>query len=429
MSDQPTASTEDSHSYVLVTGANGGLGYSICCRLIDEFILTRPSSHSLRLIITTRDKSKSHDTIAKLKNHIFRTRKHHKDHRKTPLVAKIYLQSEQVDLCHLRSVQALVKKLLHSLPKLDTIILNAGIGGVVGIDWLLAAWSILTNFPYAMTYPTYKLSRVGDLTGPQLSHASLSTVKSQPDLGEVFCSNVFGHYLLVHGIAPLLSNSAIIPGRVIWIGSLEAYESTFSLSDMQGILSASAYESSKRLTDVLALSSSLSSTQPFVRRFLPPPSGHRPPKQYVTHPGICATNIVPLPWILVYLMTIAFYLARWVGSPWHTVTSYKGACAPVWIALASQEELDALENKDGMGKWGSAVNRQGEERAIRTEVQGWGIGGKAGDNIGLPKRRRPKDVHDLNQEGREQFELLGRECWQTMERLREEWEGLLGEDD
>ncbi|KAL9599014.1 MAG: hypothetical protein Q9219_004129 [cf. Caloplaca sp. 3 TL-2023] len=429
MDDQPPATAEDYHSYILVTGANGGLGYSICCRLIDEFILSRPSSHSLRLIITTRDKAKSHDTIAKLKDHIFRTRKHHKIHEKTPLVAKIYLQAEQVDLCRLRSIQALVSKLLRSLPKLDSIVLNAGHGGFAGIDWPLAIWSILTDFPRAITYPTYKLSRVGDKTGPQVSDASSPTGKPEPDLGAVFSSNVFGHYLLVHGVASLLSNSATTPGRVIWIGSLEAYGSMFSMSDIQGLSSPSSYESSKRLTDILALSSSLPATQPFVHRFLPPPPRHRPPKQYVAHPGICATNIVPLPWILVYMMTMMFYFARWVGSPWHTVTSYTGACAPAWIALASQEELDALEEQDGMGKWGSSVDRNGEVRAVRTEVQGWGVGGKVGDNTGLPNSRRPREVQELSQESREQFEILGRRCWQTMEQLREEWEALLAEDD
>lgn len=294
------------------------------------------------------------------------------------MVAKIYLQAEQVDLCRLRSVQGLVARLVRSFPKLDTIILNAGHGGFTGIDWPLAVWTVVTNFPHSVTYPTFKLSIVGDVTSPQIPEDSIPIGKQQRDLGAVFCSNVFGHYFLAHGIAPLLSNSASTPGRVIWIGSLEAYESMFSISDIQGLSSPSAYESSKRLTDILALSSSLPATQPFARRFLPPSPGHRLPKQYVTHPGICATNIVPLHWILVYIMTAAFYLARWVGSPWHTVTPYKGACAPAWVALAPQEELDALEEKGGAGKWGSAVNRKGEERVTRTEVQGWGSAEKLG---------------------------------------------------
>ncbi|KAL8750514.1 MAG: hypothetical protein Q9184_006399 [Pyrenodesmia sp. 2 TL-2023] len=408
---------------------NSGLGYSICCRLIDEFIRSRPSSHSLRLIITTRDKAKSHDTVAKLKDHIFRTRKHHKVHEKTPLVAKIYLQAEQVDLCNLRSVQRLSNKLLHSIPKIDTIVLNAGTGGITGIDWPLAIWKILTDFLSALTYPTFKLSDVGKRTRPQNSSTLAPGGEEEPALGTVFCSNVFGHYMFVHGVTPLLSNSVGTPGRIVWISSLEAYPSVFSTADIQGLSSPSAYESSKRLTDILALSSSLASTQPYVRRFLPPPRDHRPPKQYVTHPGICATDIVPLPWILTYVMMAAFYLARWLGSPWHTVSPYKGACAPVWVALASQEELDSLEQNEGAGKWGSEVNVQGEERAARTEVQGWGLGGKVGDNVGSPKRRRPKEVDDLTKEDRERFEELGRECWQSMERLRVEWEGLLGEDD
>ncbi|KAL8692245.1 MAG: hypothetical protein Q9218_002698 [Villophora microphyllina] len=426
MSEQHDGVGEDVHSYVLVTGANGGLGYAICCRLIDEFILTRSSSHSLRLIITTRGKTKSHDTIARLKDHIFRTRKQHKVHEKSPLVAKIYLQAEQADLCRLQSVQTLCRRLLRSLPKLDTIILNAGHGGFTGLDWPLAIWTILTNFPHSVTYPTFKTSEIGNTTARQ---ASLSEAQQEPPLGEIFCSNVFGHYVLVHGIVPLLSNSSTTPGRIVWLSSLEAYESTFSPSDIQGLQSPLAYESSKRLTDILALSSTLPTTRPFVHAFLPPPSGHRPPKHYVAQPGICATNILPLHWLLMYVVTATLYLARWVGSPWHTVSAYKGACAPVWLALASQEELDAIEEKDGAGKWGSGINSQGEERVIRTEVQGWGVGGKVGDNIGLPKNRRPREVTDLNERDRESFVVLGRECWQSMERLREEWGHLLDEED
>lgn len=345
------------------------------------------------------------------------------------MVAKIYLQAEQADLCRLQSVQALSRKLLHSLPKLDTIILNAGHGGFTGLDWPLATWTILTNFPHSVTYPTFKTSETATTTAPQVSRVVASDAKEEPPLGDVFCSNIFGHYMLVHAVVPLLSNSSTTPGRIVWISSLEAYESTFSSSDIQGLQSPSAYESSKRLTDILALSSTLPATRPSVQAFLPTPSGHRPPKQYVTHPGICATNILPLHWLLVYVMTAAFYLARWVGSPWHTVSAYTGACAPVWLALSSQEELDAAEEKDGAGKWGSGVNSQGEERVMRTEVQGWGVGGKVGDNISLPSNRRPREVVDLNEKDREGFEVLGRECWQSMERLREQWENLLTADD
>ncbi|KAI4215876.1 MAG: hypothetical protein LQ351_001864 [Letrouitia transgressa] len=429
MTDSESLSSEDAHSYTLVTGANSGLGYAICCRLIDEFVHTRPNSHSLRLIITTRDKAKSHDTITKLRDYIFRKRKHHKASEKTPLVPKVYLQSEQVDLNYLPSVLSLSKKLLRSLPKLDSIILNAGYGGFTGIDWLNALWTIPTNFPQSVTYPTFKIGAVGLITQPQTPNQGTGAT-SPPQLGQVFCSNVFGHYLLTHALAPLFSNASHNPGRVIWLSSLEAFESSLSVSDIQGLRSPIAYESTKRLTDVLALTSSLPSTQPFVRRFLPSRSDHRPPKQYVAHPGICVTNILPLPeFILVFIVASVFYLARWLGSPWHTVTAYMGACAPVWLALSSQEELDATEDRKGAGKWGSSTNVWGEERVIRTEVEGWGMGGKVGDNRNSQRRARPLHVTELTEEKREEIEEVGRACWKEMERLREEWENILQEAD
>ena len=346
------------------------------------------------------------------------------------MVPKIYLQSEEVDLNHLPSVRRLSNKLLRSLPKLDSVILNAGYGGFTGIDWLNALWTIPIRFPRSVTYPTFKIGSIGLTTKSQTILQDDQRTASPPPLGQVFCSNIFGHYLLTHALSRLLSGSSTNPGRVIWLGSLEAYGSMMSLSDLQGLSSATAYESSKRLTDVLVLTSSLPSTQPFVSQFLPSSSDHRPPKQYVAHPGICTTNILPLPEIiLIYIVTTVFYFARWVGSPWHTIRAYKGACAPVWLVLASQNELDAAEDGRGAGKWGSSTDAWGNERVKRTEVEGWGVGGRVGDNCGLSRRARPEHVDDLTRERREEFEVLGRECWKEMERLREEWEDVLKDVD
>lgn len=117
-------------------------------------------------------------------------------------------------------------------------------------------------------------------------------------------------------------------------------------------------------------------------------------------------------------MTLAFYLARWLGSPWHTIQAYKGACAPTWLALSSDEELDAAcyerssvvdemdnrnKNNGGGGgwrprKWGSSTDRTGRERVARTAVEG---------------------------EEEEGWEKLGRRCWAQMEKLRQEWEERL----
>lgn len=109
-------------------------------------------------------------------------------------------------------------------------------------------------------------------------------------------------------------------------------------------------------------------------------------------------------------MILAMSVARWIGSPWHTVSPYKGACAPVWLALVSQGELDTKEaaTNAGLGKvkWGSSTDRGGNESIRRTEVEGYGF---AGEEI----------------EGREAFDELGKDCWRQMEELREEWEARI----
>lgn len=80
---------------------------------------------------------------------------------------------------------------------------------------------------------------------------------------------------------------------------------------------------------------------------------------------------------------------------------YVGACAPVWLALTAQEELDAVE-AEGKAKWGSSADRTGNARVIRTEVEGYGVQGESG--------------------AMQEFGELGRECWRQMEELRGEWE-------
>ena len=254
----------------------------------------------------------------------------------------------------------------------------------------------------------------------------------------MFTSNVFGHYILVHQLCPLLASASTAQrsGRVIWISSIEGYASTFALGDMQGMAAESAYKSSKRLTDILVLTSSRPSTRQYVSDFKGDGSNKSKiygdvqseecrPNMYLAHPGICATSFVPLPLVLHYLMVLVFYLGRWLGSPWHTVSSYKGAAAPVWLALAPQKELNKLE-ADGKSKWGSCVSGWGEESVMRTEVEGWGVRGQVEALEGHELRGRRRGVQYMRKEELGKFEELGRECWQQMEGLRREWGKRIG---
>ncbi|TVY83646.1 3-keto-steroid reductase, partial [Lachnellula suecica] len=296
------------------------------------------------------------------------------------------------------------------LPRLDVIILSAGMGGWIGLDWLAATRDVLFDTVEAVTWPKYKLSSVGAAVRPQSSfQASKSSEDSdqpllssqekpdEPPLGEVFCSNVFGHYVLAHELMPLLSQpsspSSHAGGKIIWVSSVEALPEHFSIDDIQGLKSRTPYEDTKRLIDLMSITSSLSSAQYATASFFdqsntitatkssnnPTADGKLTPAKpqiYLTHPGIFASEIMPLNAVLVFIYKIVFLFARWLGSPWHTIEPYKAAVAPVWLALTSSEEIEGMENHGAKkAKWGSATDRGGEERVMKTEVAGWGWDG------------------------------------------------------
>ncbi|KKZ60821.1 hypothetical protein EMCG_04507 [[Emmonsia] crescens] len=434
-------------TYILVTGTNSGLGFSICCRAIDEFFTTRAESKSLILLFTTRSPKKSAETLSRLQAHL-----HNSAVKYATSKNRVTLKPEHVDLADLLSVRALSRRLLTSLPKLDAIIFNAGIAGFTGVNWIKAVYLIMTDLVNAVTYPaSFTLSSSGVLVKKQTSQPD------EPPLGNVFCSNVFGHYMLNHALMPLLSAPEVTPGRIIWISSIEATSECFNLSDFQALNTRCAYQASKRLTDVLVLTSDLPTSSPWVDSFLSPsptaittstklqqnitgnptPTTSRlKPNLYVAHPGICGTSIMPLIFPLFYAMLASFWLARMLGSPWHVISSYGGACAPVWLALAPQSVLDAAEGAyarlgGGKPKWGSSADGRSRESPVCTEVEGWGYGGVVGAAVleDDRRRRRKGGAKDLTAEDKVEFEELGRTCWREMEELRVRWEKILEKEE
>ena len=377
---------------------------------------------------------------------------------------RVAILPELMDLCDLASLRRAAKSLKAKYERLDVVILNAGIGGWTGVDWIGAARQFFREGLGILHRPDYKIGAVGKVTKKQVRDVERLR-GDEPALGEVFCANVFGHYLLAHYLVPLLSrkSSGSAPGRIVWVSTLEAYAHTFSLEDFQGIANPLAYESSKRLTDLLIMTADLEGTSEQTRQYFSPVSSYSSPasndgatsgaesgmrslrsstrlrqtptkngspdsvvngtqedklvavkpKLYLSHPGMCVTGIMPLPWVMIYIWIFSLYIARLCGSPWHTCHPYPAATSMVWLALADEKTLDNMDGGvQGRGKWGSAVNWLGKERVKRTVVDGWV------DEKGDP----------VAKEERLGFERLGKQCWESMEELREEWERRLGDD-
>ena len=393
-------------------------------------------------------------------------------------------EPELLDLCNILSVQRASKRLRQKYERIDAIILNAGIGGWVSIDFWKATKQFFKEGIAFVTRPEFKIGSVGAVAPSQIPQEKanrksedvkqandaangIADARAEPELGEVFSANTFGHYLLVHYIMPLLSRPAGEElARVISVSTMEAYSWTFSMDDFQGMKTGTSYESSKRLSDILALTASAPLSKPYTDSYfasasnaprsraittaiedetLTPrkaslrastrarsstPNGRassrtssprraptssssalQPPTMYCSHPGIVVTDIVDLPfWWLIYGYIAIVYIARWCGSPWHNAVPYSGATAMTHLALAPKKQLDAFAGGDGTTiKWGSATNWRGNERVKPLEVH-WLY-----DDNG----------NAASEEERQSFFGVGREAWKKMEELRVEWEQRL----
>ncbi|CAI4220239.1 unnamed protein product [Parascedosporium putredinis] len=437
--------------FALITGANSGVGLGLGQRLIDEFLHQRPLSHHLILLPTTRSARKSRETVLALRRHLEHTARNSESlcarsggdesYAWPQTFRRVHILSPQLDLTDLTNVYdfaaALVRGTVSNppdedgmadnltdvrIPRLDAVVFNAGFGGWDGLDWFgLAKMVVREGISQAATWPDFKLSTPGGVEGTE--KAGSREQIDEPVLGEVFCANVFGHYLLGHALMPLLARAdgdVMSPGKIIWT----RYRDLGRLRKL------------KRLTDILALTCSLPSVLPASRNYFRLPGADAPveecyrPRVYLTHPGVLATTLFPLPSWLFLVYRLALVFIRFIGSPWHTVDGYPSAAAHVTIALESQDALD--ESHAERVKWGSACSRLGRAASKKTEVQGWGWEGEADsrsiDEPGFLSKKVGRWAHatETTEEDRVAFEEMGAQCWAAMEKLRAEWEDRLG---
>lgn len=409
--------------------------------------------------------NKSRDTILSLRAHLQKAANTSKKLRARSgpaydpqtVISRVHILSVQLDLCSPRSIYQVAEQLVHGqvhdptgliddvqIPRIDAALFNAGIGGWSGINWLgLLRQFLLRGLVQSCTFPSFKIALpAAVLDQRRLLGSSVQKMEREPpELAEVFCANVFGHYLLAHELLPIMARSDPNepPGRIIWTSSIDAGQDHLSFEDFQARRKKPPYESSKRITDLICLTADLPSVQKVSASYFDSPAvADKPikPRFYLSHPGIVCTPLFPLNWFLFWAYTFAMYLARWLGSPWHPVEPYLGACATSWLALADQETLDSLRAEHV--KWGASTSRLGRAAPKKTEVEGWGWEGKVED--GKTWKEDPTaaipDMHgrkwnavDLTEDQRIQFEDDGRKCWTELEKLRTAWELALKKGD
>lgn len=303
----------------LVTGTNSNLGLNIALRLLNEI----PSDTNLTLIVTSRTLPRVKEVITTIKNYAVENLPN-----RTGFLEFDYLL---VDFTDMVSVLSGYFELNKKFGRIDYVFINAAQGVYSGIDWIGACKSIINNLLDAVTFPTYKVQRIG--------------VKSADGMGLVFQGNVFGPYYFIHKITPLLKGG----GRVIWISSVMSEPKYLSFNDLQLIKSPEPYEGSKRLMDLVHVG---------VFEKWKKQNGIL---SYVVHPGIFTSFsfFEYLNFLTYYGMMVLFYIARWSGSTIHNISGYKAANAPVAAALGNR-----LQGK----KIASSTKRTGKEYLEENEI-------------------------------------------------------------
>ncbi|KAG0304200.1 hypothetical protein BGZ98_005814 [Dissophora globulifera] len=355
--------------------------YAIVQRLVVE------SPEPLTVILACRNKGRAQEALDSLWT--FFNALEHKRKQQETAYHKPELRIELVDVGSVTSVLAFNQRIRDQYRHVDYLFCNAGILPSTGVLW----GKVLTDMFVA---PMDLVSRSDALAQPK-QHLT------EDGIGNVIACNVFGHYLMIRGLEDQLSKTEQDPGRVIWTGSMTAEKNRFSINDWQGLEAEQPYESSKWVTDLLAIrlneiwagvdlasgvssgyldASSLDATSnanletvsltpsptrrntrsaaKAVQTTTTASSNSVSPKRHIvsitTHPGVVASGIGGLSAFIVMMRIVLHYVLRLAGERNQTITGYHGALSNVHAALKQP-----VEKLDYKFKYGVRCRRLGQE--------------------------------------------------------------------
>lgn len=276
---------------VIVTGANSGIGLALCERLLTE-------DSQLRLCLACRNMQRAESArSALLTSHT----------------------NAHVDLLHLdvgsvQSVLTAAEEVKARYNRIDFLYLNAGIMPNPQVN-IKAFFKGLFSRNVINMFATAE----GLLTQQDLLNSD--------GLQEVFATNLFGHFLLIRELEPLLCDTGHA-SRVVWTSSSNARRSAFNIEDMQHRNGMEPYSSSKYASDMLSLALNRHKNSQGLFSSVVCPGLVMTNLTYGILPSCFWTFIMPIMW-LIRIFTNTF-----------TLTAYNGAEALHWLFLQRPESLD-----------------------------------------------------------------------------------------
>ncbi|XP_043941340.1 3-keto-steroid reductase/17-beta-hydroxysteroid dehydrogenase 7 isoform X2 [Protopterus annectens] len=287
---------------VLVTGANSGIGLALCERILSE-------DSTIHLCLACRNLQRAEAARTTLIN--------------SYPGADVCIQ--KVDVGSITSVLQAAKDLKERYRRIDYVYLNAGIMPNPRVN-MKAFFSGLFSRKVVRMFATGEglLTQEDKLT--------------QDGLQEVFATNVFGHFVLIRELEPLLTQS-INTSQLIWTSSSNARRNAFSLTDYQHNQGQEPYSSSKYATDLLSVALNCYCNKQGLYSSVVCPGLVMTNLTYGILPSFFWTLIMPVMW-LIRVFTNTF-----------TLSPYNGAEALLWLFKQKPESLDPLAKYHSFTSW------------------------------------------------------------------------------